>query len=321
MAIARMVQHGQTNVSRAMPRVLLDRLPEWLQQQAQVAERHWLDTLANALEGHKAQYWADVEALATEACPPVALFENGRDWLHVGKDLRQVYGRVIRQAIATNDDEEVTSDSFDAARHASETFLHQCPTDKQHLILLGTAAYLYAQGPQNGEPVRDALIWQLGQQRETGGRESGIAQLMLNGLRQIGLLGDPMWTTTGAILYYQDAPQPRCSGVPVRLNGVWLNLLNATGKQQYTRMSDVPVAERDQAKARIADFVQERFRGMMLTTEVTDNDRVVTRTPHGNLFGYVQKDHELAAIRYDQWRIAWAHAIDGNVLAVLEPAI
>lgn len=322
MAIARMVQHGQSNVSRAIPRVLLDRLPEWLQQQAQVAERHWLDTLANALEGHKAQYWADVEALATEACPPVALFENGRDWLHVGKDLRQVYGRVIRQAIATNDvNVEITADSFDVARLASETFLSQWPTDKQHLILLGATAYLYAQGPQNGEPVRDALIWQLGQQREAGGRESGIAHLMLNGLRQIGLLGDPMWTTTGTILYYQDVPQPRCSGVPVRLNGVWLNLLNATGKQQYTRMSDVPVVERDQAKARIADFVQERFRGMMLTTEVTDNDRVVTRTPHGNLFGYVQKDHELAAIRYDHWRIAWATAVDGNVLAVLEPAI
>ena len=100
-----------------------------------------------------------------------------------------------------------------------------------------------------------------------------------------------------------------------------MNLLNATGKQQYTRMGDVPPAERDQAKARIADFVQDRFRGMMLTTEVTDNDRVVTRTPHGNLFGYVQRDHELAAIRYDQWRIAWATAVDGNVLAVLEPAI
>jgi len=143
---------------------------------------------------------------------------------------------------------------------------------------------------------------------------------MLDALRQIGLLGDPMWTTAGAVLYYQDEPQPRRSGVPVRLNGVWINLLNATGKQRYTRMSDVPPAERDQAKARIADFVQDQFRGMMLTTEVTDNDRVVTRTPHGNLFGYVQRDHELAAIRYDQWRIAWATAVDGNVLAVLEPA-
>ena len=49
------------------------------------------------------------------------------------------------------------------------------------------------------------------------------------------------------------------------------------------------------------------------------NDRVVTRTPHGNLFGYVQRDHELAAIRYDQWRIAWATAVDGNVLEVTLP--
>ncbi len=85
-------------------------------------------------------------------------------------------------------------------------------------------------------------------------------------------------------------------------------------------MGDVPPTERNRAKARIADFVQDEFRGLLLTTEVTDTDRVITRTPEGNLFGFVQKDHELAAVRYDQWRIAWAHAIDGNVLAVLEPA-
>ena len=319
MALTRMVKHGQSNASRAMPNVLLDRLPEWLQKEAKTAERHWLDTLANALELHKAQYWVDVEAVALEACPPVALFENGRSWYHVGKELRQAYSRAMRQAITVND--EVSVSHFETARAASESFLQQWPSDKQHLVLLGAAAYLYAQGSQAGEPVRDALIWQLGQQREEGGREPGLAHKMLDALRQIGLLGEPMWTTVGAVLHYEDEPQARCSGVPVRLNGVWLNLLNATGKQQYTRMGDVPPAERDQAKARIADFVQDRFRGMMLTTEVTDNDRVVTRTPHGNLFGYVQKDHELAAIRYDQWRIAWATAVDGNVLAVLEPAI
>jgi hypothetical protein len=142
---------------------------------------------------------------------------------------------------------------------------------------------------------------------------------MLDALRQIGLLGEPTWTLQGAVLHYRDQPQARCSGVPVRLNGVWLNLLNATKGNQYTRMSDVPAEERQKAKARIADFVQERFRGMMLFTEVTDQDRVITRTPHGNLFGYVQRDHELAAIRYDRWRIAWATAVDGNVWAVLDP--
>lgn len=323
MAITRMVKHGQANANRAMPAVLRDRLPEWLRPQANGAESgdqsaHWLDTLASALEMHKAQYWADVEALAAEACPPLPLFEHGRDWLHVGKELRRAYSQVMRQSIGTSGD--VDDSDFDAARAASDRFLQQWPEAKRPFVLLGAAAYLYAQGPQNGEPVRDALVWQLGAQREEGGREPGIAHQMLAALRQIGLLGEPVWTAAGAVLYYDDAPAVRSAGVPVRLNGVWLNWLNSRNGRQYTRMSDVPPAERDQAKARIADFVQDRFRGMMLTTEVTDNDRVVTRTPHGNLFGYVQRDHELAAIRYDQWRIAWAHVVDGNVHAILEPA-
>jgi hypothetical protein len=321
MALTRMVKHGQKNANRAMPESLLERLPEWLRKQAVTAESHWLDVLTAAMEMHKAQYWADVEALAYEACPPIEVFEHGRDWLHMGKELRQAYSRVIRRAIDTNDN--VAPDDFDAARAASEAYLGQWPADKQHNVLIGAAAYLYAQGPQNGEPVRDALIWQLGKERDGdgNGRESGIAQAVLEVLRQIGLLGEPVWTTAGAVLHYHDKPCARCAGVPVRLNGVWLNLLNATGKRQYARMSDVPPVERDQAKARIADYVQDKFRGMMLFTEVTDNNRVVTRTPHGNLFGYVQRDHELHAIRHDQWQIAWATAVDGNLLAVLAPAV
>jgi hypothetical protein len=84
-------------------------------------------------------------------------------------------------------------------------------------------------------------------------------------------------------------------------------------------MSDVPADERQQAKARIADFANDQVLGLLLSTEITDQNRVITRTPQGNLFGYVQRDHELAAIRYDQWRIAWATAVDGNVWAVLDP--
>ena len=333
MAISRMVQHGQTNATRAMPVVLIDRLPTWLREEATAAtssrtKTHWLDGLANALETHQAQYWADVEALATEACPPVTLFDQGGSWLHLGKELRRAYSQVMRQALpdevdtAEVDEPLVRQATFAAARQASETYLKQWPVEKRPFVLLGAAAYLYAQGPQAGEPVRDALIWQLGTERDgaESGREPGLAQQMLQALRQIGLLGEPVWTTVGAVLHYADEPQRHAAGVPVRLNGVWLNWLNATGKRPYARMADVPPVERTQAKARIADFVQDTFRGLLLTTEVTENDRVVTRTPQGNLFGYVQKDHELAAIRYDQWRIAWAHAIDGNVLAVLEPA-
>ncbi|MCA9986609.1 MAG: hypothetical protein KDE59_20010, partial [Anaerolineales bacterium] len=337
MAIARMVKHGQTNAAYAMPVALLNRLPAWLQPQARPAERHWLDTLAHALEQHRAQYWADVAALATEACPPLTLFEHGREWLSIGKELRQVYSRIMSESLVDADaDDETPSSlalraSFEAARAASQAFLAQWPAEKQGYVLLGAAAYLYAQGPHertSGEPVRDSLLWQLGEsvasdpdlpegQRE--GRLPGIASMTIQALRHIGLLGEPVWTSVGAVLHVTDAPCPKSAGVPVRLNGTWLNWLNSRNGQRYRRMGDVPPAEREWAKARIADFVQDEFRGLLLFTEVTDEDRVVTRTPHGNLFGYVQRDHELAAIRYDQWRIAWATAVDGNVLAVLEP--
>jgi hypothetical protein len=319
MAIARMVKHGQTSPNRAMPAVLLDRLPAWLRPQAKPAERHWLDALASALEQHKAQYWADVEAMATEACPPIEVFELGREWLPIGKELRQTYSRIMRQAAADSD--AVDDAVFAAARSASETFLGQWPAEKQLYVLLGAAAYLYAQGPQNGEPVRDGLLWQLGEPRagEEAGRLPGIANMTIQALRHVGLLGEPVWTSVGAVLHIAEAPCSRSAGVPVRINGTWLNWLNSRNGHRYIRMSDVPPAERDRAKARIADFVQDEFLGMMLFTEVTGDDRVITRTPHGNLFGYVQRDHELAAIRYDQWRIAWATAVDGNVLAVLEP--
>jgi outer membrane protein assembly factor BamB len=82
----------------------------------------------------------------------------------------------------------------------------------------------------------------------------------------------------------------------------------------------VPRTEREQAKARIAALAADGFVGMLLTTAVTDNDRIITRTPRGNLFGYVQRDHELVAVRHDRWRIAWAIGVDGNVRAILEPA-
>jgi hypothetical protein len=304
-----------------MPTVLRDRLPEWLRPQARPAERHWLDILANALEQHKAQYWADVEALATEACPPIEVFEQGREWLPIGKELRQVYSRIMRQAVAESD--QVDDATFAAARTASKAFLEQWPTEKQGYVLLGAAAYLYAQGPQNGEPVRDGLLWQLGEPRESDGtgRLPSIANMTIQALRHVGLLGEPVWTSVGAVLHIAEAPCPKSAGVPVRINGTWLNWLNSRNGHRYARMGDVPPVERDRAKARIADFVQDEFRGMLLFTAVTDEDRVVARTPHGNLFGYIQRDHELAAIRYDQWRIAWATAVDGNVLAVLEPAI
>jgi len=78
-------------------------------------------------------------------------------------------------------------------------------------------------------------------------------------------------------------------------------------------------ARRAWAKARVAEMAAKQFVGTRLTTQVTDDDRVVAWTEHDNLFGYVARGQELLAARQPIWEIAWAMAVDGNVHAILRP--
>jgi hypothetical protein len=121
MAAQRMVAHGRQNSQYAIPAALRARLPEWLRGSACLAEGHWLDNLVAAMELHKAQYVAEVEALAAEACPPLVVFEQGRDWLHIGRDLRQVYANVLREASAIVAFDEILGceDENDAEKQAA----------------------------------------------------------------------------------------------------------------------------------------------------------------------------------------------------------
>ena len=151
------------------------------------------------------------------------------------------------------------------------------------------------------------------------GRDPGIAQAFIQALREIGLLGEPVWTTQGAVLYYRSAARAQCAGVPVCFNGTWFNWLRNAQPETPTAMAGVPVAKRDWAKARVAELAAKQFVGTRLTTQVTDDDRVVAWTEHDNLFGYVARGQELLAVRQPLWEIAWAVAVDGNVNAILRP--
>jgi hypothetical protein len=68
-------------------------------------------------------------------------------------------------------------------------------------------------GRSNGEPVRDGLLWQLGEPRagddraQRGGRLPGIAQHDHPGpALDFGLLGCPVWTSVGAVLHIDRSP-------------------------------------------------------------------------------------------------------------------
>jgi hypothetical protein len=165
--------------------------------------------------------------------PAAGLFEQGREWLTVGKELRRVYSQALRQAAYTRAQDSHLSDDerqeaiFAAGRQASQRYLAQW-SGRQGQVLLGAAAYLYAQGADANGPVRDGLLWQLGQPQADGqGRQPGIAHQFMAVLRRIGLLGEPTWTREGLVVYYHETPTVRPAGVPVRLNGVWANLVGS----------------------------------------------------------------------------------------------
>jgi hypothetical protein len=329
MAAEAIVRQG-----KPIPVTLVDRilplLPRKLQDQVRTASgdddtRHWLDVLLAAVDYHRDEYWANVEALAAEACPPLELFEHGRDWLQVGRNLRQIYSQTIRQALGAagepneNALRSRSAQAFDAAREASEHYLVQWPAERQHCALLGAAASIYAMGSRHGQPPKDQVLWQLGQKRDGIGRQPGIAQAFIQALREVGLLGEPVWTIQGAVLYYRSAARAQCAGVPVCFNGTWFNWLRKVQPETPAQMGQVPATMRIWAKARLAELASNQFIGMRLITQVTDDDRVIAWTEHNNLFGYVARGQELQAARQPIWVVAWTMTVDGNVNAILQP--
>ena len=304
----------------AVPQVVANRLMPLLDKHTQgtltTRNNSWLDLLATDLDSYISEFWFDVEALALEACPPIAMFEQGRPWLELGRQLRGAYARVFREALTVEG--QIGEVEFARAEEVTHDFLAQWPVEKRDCILLGAAAHLYSQGPVDGEPVRDQLLWQLGQVDECGKRQEGIAHLFIQALRDTGLMGQPMWQNGEARLDWLFVPERACPGTPVIFNGVWFNY-HRLQHPDITRMSLVPVDVREKVKAKIASMAETKFTRMVLTMEDASNGRLQAVTEHGNVFGYVAKNHMAAANQHETWKVAWATAVDGNINAILLP--
>jgi len=129
----------------------------------------------------------------------------------------------------------------------------------------------------------DNCVWQLGSKRPAGGREPGIANDFISALRQIGLIGDSVWTTICAVFGYRELA--RYSGVPVTGGGTWYNWLKSVSPHTPANMGLIPKEIRNQAtacvqlrwKAAIANLTDSKFIGMTLTIE-SQKDRLIART-------------------------------------------
>ncbi len=141
--------------------------------------------------------------------------------------------------------------------------------------------------------------------------------MFIGALRQIGLIGEPVWTNQGAVLTY--ATEHVNSGIPVTFNGTWFNWLKSVSPYAPTSMGLIPKEVRNQAKEVIAKLTDSKFIGMELVTSL-QGDRFVAHTTQGNLFGFIEKGHEKRLRGHQAWQVEWATATDGNVHAILRPA-
>ncbi len=286
-AAKQIVKSGKPIPHKLYPRIAAS-LTRKERDQIIYTERHWVDTLVAAIENHKDTYIANIDALALETKPPVEIFiQHGRHWTEPGQALNKIYATGIRQRT----DQEIIAEQCEA-------FLESWGANQARDIMLGAACAILQDQKRS-----DAVLWQ---------HKSTLPQTFLSALRMIGIIGEPVWTSIGATLWYEE---PIKTAVPIQLNGVWFNWLLAQG-HKFTEMRQVNRELRATAKARIATMA-DNLTGMILETAVAGDNRLVTYTPNGNLFGYVKRNQELRAAVNKTWQIIHATETDGNILAVM----
>jgi hypothetical protein len=242
-------------------------------------------------------YQVNLNVLAAQTEVPLDIFSHGLAWEEQGQPLAAAYQRVLRQ---------------DGLEAANLNLLAQL--EGQHSgALLGAAAYIYNRG------LSDTLLW-LPDPRlpdgQAGPQQPGTARLFLYALRQIGLVGEPLWTTEGAVSYYDEKP----TGIPAQFNGFWFNMLKLRNADwsDCSSMSQVPWAIRATAKAQIAHDINQ-FTGMAVNTRITNNNRMTVHDNNGNLLAFVKPGQETRLLRAGTWHIAFADSKDGDLHTVLTP--
>ncbi|MCO5190577.1 MAG: hypothetical protein M9918_20590 [Anaerolineae bacterium] len=266
---------------------------------------HWLDELTAAIHAHREALQADLDALALQTCPPVDLFVRGSRHVSVGRDLTRRYTNLIGRTVRTG--------TFSRAiyRQAAQ-ITRKAMAQHGDAALLGAAVAIYAGGLAGASA--DDVLFQVGAADDGGIGEAAIAMRFVQALQQAGIIGQPVLNERGNYVWFDDTPTPQA--VAVTIVGTWFNWLRATKSADYEQMGAVPQQLSRQAKQRLSAQIW-RFQGVELTVE-RRNNRLLTHTPQGNLFGYIAKGQEDTVAAAAVLRVVYATATtDGNVQAVV----
>ena len=272
---------------RAVPASLTQRFHGSLtaaeKRRMRLTQNHWLDVLNAGIDAHIATYTNDAKRLGQSATLPAELLTHA-DLAPFGQHLAANYHRQLRRNRAN----VVTA----ANALASEAQGIGVTT-----AMIGLAHHVYTHG------MSDRMLWQ----NET-------APLTIQALRGIGLIGEPVWTDEGAVLWYEE-PEASTT-VTITFNGVWFNWLKAQG-YDFKTMGEVPADMRERTKHTLTGKASCLVNRMLSIQP--NHGRLVAHTDRGLLFGFVSKQHNDTAAQYSRWRILSAAVMDGNVTAILAP--
>lgn len=289
-----------------VPDALVGRVQGLTKATLKRAESHWLNDLLAAARDHLDEVQQAVDALTLQCCPPKTIFEVGAAWQEQAVSVHTAYSRTIGKAIGQ---QTLNGKTYREAFEATIGALSHWPEHEPEL-LAGLASLIYMGGLLT--PTSDDVLWQT----STDPTVVDMPKRFLDSLRQLGVLGEPTWTDSGAVLYWQDEATTTPL-IPLSVNGVWFNYARCQNAA-YAKMCDVPKQVAKTIKRKLMRLAPKMI-GRTLSVQA-DAGRIVVRTEHDNLFGYVKQGQ--GHLLQDVERIVIRHLTvtnDGNVQAIVEP--
>lgn len=260
---------------------------------------HWFDRLVNGIEEHIRYIEIERDELMTQTVPPLEVFNIGYlsdARLQAGSRLNQTYTASlpwVKRRKSPNDSQSI-EDILNKAYQTTVQYLEQTSrgnVQAQYELLLAAAAHYYSNPAHIG---RDESIWQVGPKNpHTGLRESGIAQQMIQALREAGVLDQLSELDNGRIICYPSARVLATPRKPIKIVGVWFNywrfICKQDGKPVPERMQEVTKEDQHWAQAQVTDLAYTTFPNMMLEIRQV-GERAVAYTEQDNIFGYIAKE-------------------------------
>ncbi|MEM9955251.1 MAG: hypothetical protein AAF846_26830 [Chloroflexota bacterium] len=312
---------------KAIPARLQDRLSE-KREKGHVplipltSRDHWFDQLIAAIEQHIRFIENERDQLMRDCMPPIAVFNvayQSQAILKAGAGFNQAYTTCLPW---TSSKQHVNrglpiEEILKRARERSMTYLDRSSEGDERTareILLAAVAHYYSHPEHTG---KDEAVWQLGAEAIDGTRLNGIAQMMLQALREVDVLSELTQLENGHIVRYPGARQMTRLHRPIKIVGVWFNYWRFTAQQRGLvvpeRMQEVADDDHRWAKAQVKALANTQFKDMTLIIR-HEQGRAISYTQQGHIFGYIAKEHthdvpETITLRYSRFR-------DGNYLSV-----